>query len=791
MIPLLQFDPSTLTLWYDIGLMSKARGWDALEAAFHYAWDGKDGDLSALLENTSDQAVKARCMHVASSVWHEKRHFLDFVLSNYGAFRVRQFFEIYLNLPAIIGLAKGNGGCLHCPIDVYLDHTGMKVFGISSPDSELVEIAAAIAGRKRMIADDRQALPVEGGLVEVGGEAQLEALAYGMQFAKINQLFDADLAIRVLSDCYDAVAVHNKYLWPYRAAATMGIAPIRAPKSATSQPILEMDATLVNPMLYAALASRHWGQEQVRTEAYTTAFPAERLAGLLIGLRDSCREYDSLTIRQAWEMVNDASKALFGRTVIEEIEEDYRFEAEFCERIPQNYSQNNPVKRALVDFHLLRGDLIEILKNSPELVLSAELFGAGLVGSLQPTPILASSYGQIGIPPDGYAQVFGYKHPDTDVNKIPEARWWWAAIPIGQNEDNQDRFSLKDREAWALIIGELAPFAKLLLNGHRHRIMLGPELLRASRGFAYENGLEVKIEAFFETPPESSNSKDLFYLTGQNELRCDLTNKLLTVENSYLIPPWRVRSSQPLFEFLMSRLGKGDLGRLRLWRDWSPWIVSSEFREDIECGRFEILQTKLKLLEEKDSTSDQRDVKRNTAQDVSSWTRRWGTNKKESLDPFMTDSVKLIRHIEAVGRTLRDEIPWVIFAQGTCVSLDGIDPRLSLQGLAVERLSRYEKTLLHGDVISTRLRNPTSWIISHTPSYDVFVYVFLEDLTGELADLDQRALKIGAERLAYDYINRHVAYIHRPRSRVRSVVLEPKPGRAERLKIRLKKIFHR
>jgi hypothetical protein len=57
-----------------------------------------------------------RCAHFASSVWHEKRHFLDFLLTNYGAFRIRQFFEIYRNLPVLFN-QTGDSKRILLPLD--------------------------------------------------------------------------------------------------------------------------------------------------------------------------------------------------------------------------------------------------------------------------------------------------------------------------------------------------------------------------------------------------------------------------------------------------------------------------------------------------------------------------------------------------------------------------------------------------------------------------------------------------------------------------------------------------
>src|SRR3954447_11582302 len=116
MIPILQFDPATLTLWYDTQLLASARSSREVGLALHYALDGREDWLKCLIRQQTDPWTRTRCATVASAVWHEKRHFLDFVLTNYGAMRVRQFFQCYINTRAFLGKVADSGPVL-LPLD--------------------------------------------------------------------------------------------------------------------------------------------------------------------------------------------------------------------------------------------------------------------------------------------------------------------------------------------------------------------------------------------------------------------------------------------------------------------------------------------------------------------------------------------------------------------------------------------------------------------------------------------------------------------------------------------------
>jgi hypothetical protein len=102
MIPIIQFDPSSLTLWYDTHLIARMRGSTEIGRALDLALRGADGELVEHIRSIDDSWVSTRAGTIAAACWHEKRHFVDFILTNYGALRMRQFFTVYLNLPEVL-----------------------------------------------------------------------------------------------------------------------------------------------------------------------------------------------------------------------------------------------------------------------------------------------------------------------------------------------------------------------------------------------------------------------------------------------------------------------------------------------------------------------------------------------------------------------------------------------------------------------------------------------------------------------------------------------------------------
>src|SRR5262245_16564626 len=101
MIPTAQFDPASLALWTTTGSLVEPIASTVAEA-MQLAADGEDPSPS--LDGTSG-AQRARLLWLMSSVWHEKRHFLDTCLTNYGARRFRSLFNLAANFRPLVAEA--------------------------------------------------------------------------------------------------------------------------------------------------------------------------------------------------------------------------------------------------------------------------------------------------------------------------------------------------------------------------------------------------------------------------------------------------------------------------------------------------------------------------------------------------------------------------------------------------------------------------------------------------------------------------------------------------------------
>jgi hypothetical protein len=583
MIPVLQFDPSSLTLWYDAHLIGMCRGRRELGLALEHAIVGDDPSLVDLLSCIDDEWVQTRAANIASTVWHEKRHFLDFVLTNYGALRIRHFFEAYANAGPILSLASESKRLL-IPLDSNLDSITRQDAGVGEVDERVLEVARGIARRKQMMADDRRPVPGRLGPIDVGGEAIMEAIAYHLQHAKTHRLFGGAMNTRVQQDHPPGPVVEAKYKWAYELLIRSRWLKVYVEKEhEDGSQLMRMDEGPFLPLCYGALAGRFWKQKQVQEGYISSYLPAGRFASLIPDLQEHEPNFCDASTLEAWEIVNRACKRLFGRTVIEEIDADYECEARNVDLYERSFGDSHFAK-AYTDLHRLRGRLIGELKQEPELFLNQAAWSDRMVNRTKPAIVVAAPSGEIGAPPPDYGQISAYRHPDTDYEKLPEARWWWAIMNKAwpSAEADPDAICVGDLESWHYIAAEYAPLAKLLYAGHKMRVMLGPELFGARVRFQEQTGVKLVLDPAFAWPETQHDAAYWYYITGRGEFRCDLSCETVAKPDGFVLDPWNLRLRPGLREALLNSLGDRRIMAFALWRDWSPWFLSEEYRDFCE-----------------------------------------------------------------------------------------------------------------------------------------------------------------------------------------------------------------
>jgi hypothetical protein len=561
MISVATLDPSSLTLWVDFSQLAHSPAKEPIQEAWDIAFGSRPWEMASYLSTISEAEVAARCAHVMSSLWHEQRHFLDLLLTNYGAFRVRQFFELYINADFILHTVVKDKVQLHCPLHVYADPVISRFRGITYQNQDVSALAKAMKRRREAIESDQFIINTAAGPISAGGEAQLEALAVFFQIAA-SQAHIGDPAVWQ-SDLHNWTS-QMRYRWAEYVGQVMDLAPV---VRSNDNEVAGVDASLLIPMIYGSLMMRGWGQEQRESDNGASGLPSDRLAGLINSFQGFHFEFGELDIGEAWSLVNEHAKQLWGRSIHEELEEDFEQEARYCSRVAEFEYVPDCVMKALHSYHDLRGRLLALLVTNPKWFLDGNEFSYRLLPALNPIVVNAIPAGAYGAPPKDMQLVYGYKHPDYNAE---DGTWWWAAA-----QHAHGGIELGNTHEWLDIVSFYAPLAKIMMNGRRHKTMLGPEILSVQKRLE-ARGISIKIDPLYLFPEQQATIDNVYYLQMRDTLTCDWCHTPTRKPSGRLISPWLFRLNSHNAAMAVKGLGGGIAGELRFLKDWSYWVFCDD-----------------------------------------------------------------------------------------------------------------------------------------------------------------------------------------------------------------------
>lgn len=585
MISVLILDPSSLTLHFDATHITQRPQGEVLLQTFEHAYRGNIDDLKDLLNSLRDTDLQARCANFASCVWHEKRHYLDFILTNYGSFRIRQYFQLYANLDLLLSEASQANRDIWFPLDVYADPVTRYSCNITENWPTAEAIGANMRRLRDSVAEDRQVIGDGENLFEFGGDAQFEGLAWISQVTALQELLGAEFSRIAQRDMSLFSVNKQRYRWSEYFAAGLGILPV----TQLGQDYFHNVSMLI-PLLFAALQIRAYGQIKSTPKSELSSLPLNRLFALSERIRKHPKQFLSSSIEDAWNKVNEFCFDIWGRTAIEEMQFDFQFEEAFVQEVIANEVVSETVKTCLSEFHSLRGKLLKLMIEEPTLILDPALFASGLLPSLRPLTIWCRADGIKGRPSEGFRLIHGYYDNPQDLG----AGWWWASLR--EYEIAQDSLAVGFDRAyeWGGLTSHFSPTAKLMMNGRAHRTMIGPEIFSAEQRLRAA-GLTINLDSARAFPREDPVLQmHAYYLLHASQTAvCDLCRKQIKKPEGRLLPPWLFRHNIDMGELATAALSPTreatDASRRRFWQDWSPWVsCDSCFQTMLQYEAFKV-----------------------------------------------------------------------------------------------------------------------------------------------------------------------------------------------------------
>ena len=571
MISFLQTDSASLSLWINQELIYSNSPYSKIFSnGIHAALYGTQKEVAQFSSEIEDPSARRKFQSVTGSIWHEKRHFLDLILTNFGASRIRHHFELRHNSKFVLKEAHENGRLI-LPIDAYADCAHTAYYDLhNSPDSK--KTGERVAHIKDVYRSDRSLYSLKKGEIEVGGNAQLECLAYVFQSAAMQAAFGVDDTAKALDDVPDSDSHHGKYKWLIDFMYASGL---------TEYKIIESKYALINDTLLTCIAFASLQMRSFRDLngeiAKNTTTPISRFSQLIIEMRNGNYDTANQDFNTCWELVNAACLSCFGADVCDEIEFDIKKTKEFLDRYSDDLLGDELA--CFSDYNNLRERIFDDFRETPRNFLRTFDFKNEILDRLKPIVVVANPSGIIGELNEDLIQLFGYDHSQVQKD-IDYLKWTWAWTPKKPKIHSLD-YAFTNESEWHNAIMVDIPIAKLMMNGFRHDTMLGPELVSAKAKIELQLGCEVKLIKPYDAPQDLILDSNAYWYQHMDEnIVCDLSGKELNRENAVVFSKWYLlrnfEYAEAIIDFWRSN-GQGDLARISFWREWSTWVVHKDF----------------------------------------------------------------------------------------------------------------------------------------------------------------------------------------------------------------------
>jgi hypothetical protein len=565
MIPLAQFDPATLSIWTTTAAFAEPLR--SIATSVMKAAARGENPTTLLGQTPPGHPQRARLLWLASGVWHEKRHFLDTCLTNYGARRFRDMFNLACNFGPLVAEALHRHEPIWFPVEVYGCPVQRSILGIPEPAPNILELARLARGMKGFVG---QLDATKEGPIQLGAEAQMEGLAQVSQMTSIQHCFGSD----------DLMAVTQRHVerlpreGPYRAiesvAGTLGC--VR-----DSADVCEINPGLAAALFVTSLCGRFFGGGPSPPEDLVAPWP--RLARMMHELGTGCGRFD-MCDEEAAAIVDRLARRLWGRTAFEEIAADIdAMECKFDSASAQ-WLAVMELDSVFTDFVALRRRLLATAQEEGPASLLPRAFPIFWRDRLSPWHVVATPGGVSEDEDDGPV-VFGYSlNIPAELDGIIPRNAVWGRLDLNTGTVGSADLRPRAYNAWLRMLECHGPRAQLMLNGRRHRRMVPPELERPIVELQ-GHGVEVRFHPRFEWPEKrdqkacTNEAIELAEFTGRNKFVCDVTGQEIEPSSAAVITPWELRRSA----LAQSFRDEGILQEAMLLTDWSDWVVRRDLLE--------------------------------------------------------------------------------------------------------------------------------------------------------------------------------------------------------------------
>lgn len=261
-------------------------------------------------ENISSQ------FRAATVIAHEQRHYVDYMLTNYGSWLARFWSQFRQFVPALASY----DGILPIPLRCWQDEMWKEQLNLVPPEDENIHRAVSGAVNRSAVLN-RDRVPELEKFAWLTGNAQLEALATTFEVGPIETHLKPESWFVVKQQIPRDMNLWNRqYIWPAQIFDSMGFGGGLVRIEDTDS--FGADTRLWPTLLVASLMGRFTDLMSYTSgmpSIWDDVLPSRRFMRLVVWLRD---HYNGKlkTPEDAWEAVNEGCVDLFSSTVVEALE---------------------------------------------------------------------------------------------------------------------------------------------------------------------------------------------------------------------------------------------------------------------------------------------------------------------------------------------------------------------------------------------------------------------------------------------------------------------------------------
>jgi hypothetical protein len=523
------------------------------------------------------------------TLWHEQRHFVDHVLTNYGASKFRAAYMLRSQLSTILKAAIVNNR-IAFPLSAYSDRVRLKALGISvNGEHPLAALANFMSKRRDMWDADRQAGKDLNPRIPLDGHAMLEALG---SIAQLTVLFERlNYTSLQLWEKLGPSFTKFPYLLAVGECLEHAGLKIFSMQNTSSNMIIAMNDSVLSPIMIACLMCRrgNFGNDIDQT----SFLPAYRLTRILDEVK-YVRNRDIKNADDGYELVDKLCKKIWGKGIIDDLNEDIDFTQNQLRKFEMQMGKENQDALFMSEYIDARRETAQIFKSSPSAFCSHALYVKEVVPNFLPKLVFVDA-GADGLAvisdkvwdqekepaqlfdgPNGKVRSLMHQtHYGSDVIDISITRiYYYDRVGIDEGRVYNVKFSDSHWVKGVLV----SPHISLLTDGRKSVSARDFAIYLAEKNLR-DSGISVVFDAGYQSPGINRDPSYLFDMHDAVELTCDFSGEKVTRDTSMIITSWDFYENEELQE--LARLYKKEglsplLNDDGILGDWNFWLVRKD-----------------------------------------------------------------------------------------------------------------------------------------------------------------------------------------------------------------------